>query len=165
MSKQSSQFITVHNVHLSTMGIVGAGILPHRGDALNIIDGVIDFRLEPESCLTTMKNFCKDDPVFAGHFPGRPVCPGHWLLENACLTVALFHFCLTPIKIEQHRKKPMLFQADNLTWRAQVMPHDVIFSRAYNPQIRSRAFDCAVRITNLRNEVVFEAKKIGGLLA
>jgi 3-hydroxyacyl-[acyl-carrier-protein] dehydratase len=30
-------------------------------------------------------NFSADDPVFAGHFPGRPILPGVFQLEIVCM--------------------------------------------------------------------------------
>ena len=65
-------------------------ILPHRPPML-MLDGVVE--VTPERILA-FKEVCADDPIFAGHFPGRPVMPGVLLVEAMGQAGALLaHHC------------------------------------------------------------------------
>jgi len=53
--------------------------VPHRYPFL-LIDRVIDFT--PNESVTTLKNVSINEAQFAGHFPGRPILPGVYIIEN-----------------------------------------------------------------------------------
>lgn len=53
--------------------------VPHRHPFL-LIDRVIAF--EENRSVTTIKNISSNEPVFKGHFPGRPIFPGVLIIEN-----------------------------------------------------------------------------------
>jgi 3-hydroxyacyl-[acyl-carrier-protein] dehydratase len=53
--------------------------VPHRYPFL-LIDRVLAY--EKNRSVTTMKNISVNEPVFKGHFPGRPVFPGVLIIEN-----------------------------------------------------------------------------------
>ena len=52
--------------------------LPHRYPML-LVDRVLECK--PNESLTAIKNVTINEPFFPGHFPGRPVFPGVFILE------------------------------------------------------------------------------------
>lgn len=66
-------------------------LLPHRPPML-MVDGVDGFVPEPRPWLAAHRELAEADPVFAGHFPGRPVWPGALIIEGlaqSCQLLAL----------------------------------------------------------------------------
>lgn len=162
MERRVFEFIKHHGVRLSRENIISADVLPHRGIALDIVDGVIDFNdtVGGAETLTAVKLLKPEDFVFAGHFPGKPVCPGHWLLEMGALTVALLYFCL----YGKNEGRPALVKVSELTFRHPATPGSVIFIKASAPNRTSRSFAAAVNITNADNKTIMTAGSLMGLL-
>ncbi len=113
-------------------------ILEHREPFL-FVDAItaVDFE---ERCLRSRRWVDPHDPVFAGHFPGRPIYPAALLLEiMGQAGLCLIHFCATksdeiardavPIAARALRVHQALFQAevgpgDDLTVLAKLLDSD-----------------------------------------
>lgn len=63
------------------------GMLPHRPPLL-LVDGV-DAICDKPPGLRAHKDITSSEPVFAGHFPQRPVWPGIYTVEGLAHTCAL----------------------------------------------------------------------------
>lgn len=69
-------------------------ILEHR-DPFLFVDAITDVDLE-ERCLRGWRRVDPHDPVFAGHFPGRPLYPAVLQLETmGQMGLCLIHLCAT----------------------------------------------------------------------
>ena len=62
-------------------------LLPHRPPLL-LVDGVEAISTEPPA-LRAFKRVTVDEPVFAGHFPGRAIWPGVYSIEGLAQTCGL----------------------------------------------------------------------------
>jgi beta-hydroxyacyl-ACP dehydratase FabZ len=54
-------------------------MLPHRYPIL-LVDRVLE--MEPRKRIVAIKNVTINEPIFLGHFPGRPVLPGVLMIEG-----------------------------------------------------------------------------------
>lgn len=56
-------------------------LLPHR-DPMVFVDRVVGLRTDPDAALLAERDLPADDPIFAAHFPGRPLWPGAFVIEG-----------------------------------------------------------------------------------
>ena len=99
--------------------------LPHRYPML-LVDRVIDYKVG--ETLHAIKNVSINEPIFTGHFPGKPVFPGVLILEAMAQATGLLGF--KTIEAENGEVNPdelYLFAAiDNARFKHPVTPGDQI---------------------------------------
>ena len=93
--------------------------IPHREPFL-LIDQIIEF--EYKKTITAQRQTTPDDPLFKGHFPGKPVYPGVLLIEGMAQTSGVFG---TLIK-EDGYKDMFLTEVIHSRFRKLVTPNDLI---------------------------------------
>lgn len=126
-------------------------LLPHRYPML-MIDRVIEF--VDSECIVGYKNISANEPCFAGHFPGRPIFPGVFILEAMAQLGALFAKLSTG---HSARDKLLVFTgADEVRFRRQVIPGDTL--RIEIREWRYRAGLWKIRaIAYVENDIAAEA--------
>lgn len=95
-------------------------VLPHRYPIL-LVDRVLE--LEPKKRIVAIKNVTFNEPIFAGHFPGRPVFPGVLLIEGMAQAGGL----LLIHDIPDRAKKLIYFAGiEEAKFRRPVVPGDQV---------------------------------------
>lgn len=95
-------------------------VLPHRYPIL-LVDRVLE--MEPRKRIVAIKNVTIAEPVFLGHFPGRPVLPGVFLIEGMAQAGGL----LLLSDIPDRQNKLLLFAAiEEAKFRRPVVPGDQV---------------------------------------
>ncbi len=93
-------------------------LLPHRYPFL-LVDRIIDIDRD-ESCIG-IKNVTFNEPIFQGHFPGRPVMPGVLIIEGMAQTAGAVcaHFAA-----KGPPKLVYFMTIDKVKFRKPVVPGD-----------------------------------------
>lgn len=95
-------------------------VLPHRYPIL-LVDRVLE--MEPGKRIVAVKNVTINEPVFLGHFPGRPVMPGVMLIEGMAQAGGL----LLLHDIPDRQNKLLLFASiEEAKFRRPVVPGDQV---------------------------------------
>jgi 3-hydroxyacyl-[acyl-carrier-protein] dehydratase len=96
-------------------------LLPHRYPFL-LIDRIT--ACQPGESITALKNVTINEPVFQGHFPGRPIMPGVLIIE----AMAQAGGVLSHVTLGDVEPKPLFFLAgvNNTRFRRTVLPGDQI---------------------------------------
>ncbi len=96
-------------------------LLPHRYPML-LVDKVISY--VPGESLHAVKNVSFNEPVFTGHFPGRPIFPGVMILEALAQATGLLGFKMAS---DEAREELYLYAGiDNARFKQPVVPGDVM---------------------------------------
>ncbi|MCC5852138.1 MAG: 3-hydroxyacyl-ACP dehydratase FabZ [Alkalimonas sp.] len=96
-------------------------LLPHRYPFL-LIDRVLDYT--PGESLTAIKNVTINEPIFTGHFPGRPIFPGVLILEAMAQATGILGF---KTAAERSENELYLFAAiDDARFKKPVVPGDTM---------------------------------------
>lgn len=127
-------------------------LLPQRYPML-MIDRVRE--CEPGKRVVALKNVSANEPYFPGHFPGRPIMPGVFILEamaQAAGVVVLSGWEETPV--EEHLY--YYVGIDNARFKKPVLPGDQLeLEVSLERQMRGIGkFSCVARVAG---EVVAEA--------
>ncbi|MDP1833781.1 MAG: 3-hydroxyacyl-ACP dehydratase FabZ family protein [Candidatus Moranbacteria bacterium] len=94
--------------------------LPHRELALVLDSAIYDPAVKDK--LIATKKLSAKDPYFKGHFPGKPVLPGHWQLEFICLAGAVLCGLMFPAQ----KGYPTLTGFEGMKLRRPIIPGDII---------------------------------------
>ncbi|HEY0513730.1 MAG TPA: 3-hydroxyacyl-ACP dehydratase FabZ [Thermoanaerobaculia bacterium] len=95
-------------------------MLPHRYPIL-LVDRVLE--IEPRKRIVAIKNVTINEPIFLGHFPGRPVLPGVLLIEGMAQAGGLLLLSDIP-----NRQNKLLYFAsiEEAKFRRPVVPGDQV---------------------------------------
>jgi len=96
-------------------------LLPHRYPFL-LVDRIIDIRGDSQGI--GIKNVTVNEPVFQGHFPGRPVFPGVLVIEGMAQTAGVIGL-LSMGEAAAHRMVYFL-TIDKCKFRKPVIPGQTI---------------------------------------
>ncbi|TAK96217.1 beta-hydroxyacyl-ACP dehydratase [Patescibacteria group bacterium] len=109
-------------------------LLPHRGAAL-MLDGA---RYNPEDP-DTIIGICKietDNPHLEGHFPGKPIFPGHCIIECCNLAAAV----LFRLKHPESTDLPYAIALDGVMFKGLVTPGDTLLVEVKLVRVKMKAF-------------------------
>lgn len=145
----------VRGIELTRDSIVLNGIISQSQEAM-LIDGILDFlpMTQHGPSITAYRKINLTDHLFYGHFPGRPICPGHYQLQMAYQTALLFRFCLTGKTLAMPKK----ICVKDIANRNLAVPGDMLFIICTNPVIEDSGFACSVRISDQHGKVIAEIK-------
>jgi beta-hydroxyacyl-ACP dehydratase FabZ len=116
-------------------------VLPHRYPIL-LVDRVLE--IEPKKRIVAIKNVTINEPIFAGHFPGRPVFPGVLLIEGMAQAGGL----LLLQDIPDRSKKLIYFAGiEEAKFRRPVVPGDQVRYELEVLRLRSTFSKLAGRVT------------------
>ena len=95
-------------------------ILPHRYPFL-LVDRIQE--LDPDRRIVGLKNVTINEPFFQGHFPGRPVMPGVFILEALAQVGGVLSF-----KSLGSVGRPVVYLTgiDGAKFRKPVVPGDIL---------------------------------------
>lgn len=116
-------------------------VLPHRYPIL-LVDRVLE--IEPRKRIVAIKNVTINEPIFTGHFPGRPVFPGVLLIEGMAQAGGLLLLQDVP-----DRAKKLIYFAgiDEAKFRRPVVPGDQVRYELEVLRLRSTFSKLAGRVT------------------
>lgn len=116
-------------------------VLPHRYPIL-LVDRVLE--IEPQKRIVAIKNVTINEPIFAGHFPGRPVFPGVLLIEGMAQAGGLLLLQDVP-----DRSKKLIYFAgiEEAKFRRPVVPGDQVRYELEVLRLRSTFSKLAGRVT------------------
>lgn len=119
-----------------------------------MVDRVLE--IEPGQRAVAIKNVTVNEPVFTGHYPGRPIFPGVLIIEAMAQTggIALLpedHSAATEERV------PLLGGVDKVRFRRPVLPGDTLRIEVTTLRARGAIGKVAAK-TTVEGEVVAEAE-------
>ncbi|HXZ84082.1 MAG TPA: 3-hydroxyacyl-ACP dehydratase FabZ [Myxococcota bacterium] len=124
-------------------------LLPHRAPML-MIDRVLELG---ENYIRAEKLISSAEPVFAGHFPGRPIFPGVLIIEAMAQAAGIWAAVSSPALRD---RLSVLAGVDDARFRRQVVPGDVLVLEARALAARSKVSKFEAK-ASVGGELVAEA--------
>lgn len=94
-------------------------VIPHREPML-LVDAVKE--MEPEKNIRTIWYIDPEREIFKGHFPGDPVLPGVYTVENMAQTADILI-----LSTERYAGKvPLFLGVDNVKFLSKIKPGDTL---------------------------------------
>ena len=118
-------------------------VIPHRAPML-LVDNVV--QMEPEQSITTTWHIDPEREIFKGHFPGDPVLPGVYTVENMAQTADILL-----LSSERYAGKiPLFLGINNVRFLRKILPGDTIEIRAklISERIEKAIATCSAEIYN-----------------
>ena len=113
-------------------------ILPHRYPFL-MIDKVIKW--DKKKSLQAIKNVSINEPYFQGHFPGKPIFPGVFILESMAQAGSLI---ISDFVDNPSKKLAYLSKVLNFKIHKNVIPGDQLYIEAKLLQHKMNSFKLSV---------------------
>jgi 3-hydroxyacyl-[acyl-carrier-protein] dehydratase len=109
--------------------------LPHRYPFL-MIDRIV--RIDGDESAVGIKNVTFNEPIFQGHFPGKPICPGVLIIEGMAQTAGAL--CMSTI--DEFKEPPLVYfmAIDKARFRRPVIPGDTIHYHVQKMRNRGRVW-------------------------
>ena len=124
-------------------------ILPHRYPFL-LVDRVVE--LEPGKRAVGIKMVTANEPQFTGHFPGRPIMPGVFMVEALAQTAGV-----AILTLDEYRGKLGLFAGiDECRFRRMVVPGDQLTLKIEVEKLRGM-FGRVRAVASVDGEIAVEA--------
>ena len=94
-------------------------MLPHRFPFL-MVDKIMEIN---DLTIIGVKNVTMNEPIFTGHFPGNPVCPGVLQIEAMAQVGGIF--ALSKVE-EPHLYSTYFMKIDKVKFKQKVVPGDTL---------------------------------------
>lgn len=92
-------------------------VLPHRYPML-MVDRILE--VQPGQRAVGIKNVTINEPIFTGHYPGRPILPGVMILEAMAQVAGVAMLTV----VDNREKTPLFAGIDKARFRRVVQPGD-----------------------------------------
>ena len=122
-------------------------ILPHRYPFI-MIDKVIKW--DKKKSLQAIKNVSINEPYFQGHFPGKPIFPGVFILESMAQAGSLI---ISDFVDNPSKKLAYLSKVLNFKIHKNVIPGDQLYIEAKLLQHKMNSFKFSVECFVDKKEV------------
>lgn len=126
--------------------------LPHRYPFI-LVDRILS--MEPDKCITGLKNVTINEPFFQGHFPGRPIMPGVLILEAMAQAGGVLAIASLP---KSKKGALMYFMGlDQVKFRKPVVPGDqlILNLNVLKKRAKVMKFSCTAKV---QDQIVAEAQ-------